>query len=172
MAPSYKMFLTRLNFSLEIQLNIKTLNNHHFLWSPFSKHAILHPLFRMRQIHYFLIQWIQTYFISLTTYCVHSSICLQWALRKSYSICSSCLKQNYQIFFLKVQFWKGFKLLIYLILQATEDNFVDYEANPAACRLHQKKSTNYLSRHMALHARNWRWSLWLNGNSLQQYYHM
>lgn len=40
---------------------------------------------------------------------------------------------------MKVQFWKGFKLLIYLILQATEDNFADYEANPAACRLHQKK---------------------------------
>lgn len=55
MAPSYKMFPTELNFSLEIQLNIKTQNNHYFLWSPFSKHAILHPLFRMRQIHYFLI---------------------------------------------------------------------------------------------------------------------
>lgn len=114
------------------------------------------------------------HFISWTAYwqCVYSSICLQWALRKSYSICSSCHKQNYQIFVLKVQFWKCFKLPIYLTLQATEDNFADYEANPAACRLHQKKSTNYLSRHMALHARNWRWSLWLNGNSLQQYHHM
>lgn len=81
------------------------------------------------------------HFISWTAYwqCVYSSICLQWALRKSYSICSSCHKQNYQIFVLKVQFWKCFKLPIYLTLQATEDNFADYEANPAACRLHQKK---------------------------------